>query len=89
MTGLLSGLLGRSLVTLLLRPESALGQFVGCKLAHAVIGTDLIKETLIRDLVFRDVISAIAKLIHDLRFRFRQHVRIFLENLDNLVGREL
>ena len=86
---LLPALLGRSLVALLRRSESALGQFVGCKLAHTIIGTNLIKETLIGDFVLGDVISPIAKLVHDLRFRVREHVRIFLENLDNFVSREL
>src|ERR1044071_2436438 len=85
----LTSLLGRGLITLLRRAETALGQLIGRKLAHAIVGTDLIKEALIGDFVFGDVISAIAKLAHDLRFRFREHVRIFLENLDNLIGREL
>ncbi|HVG90866.1 MAG TPA: hypothetical protein VNB54_05190 [Alphaproteobacteria bacterium] len=88
LTSLLPGWLGGSLV-LLLRPKTTLGQFDGRKVAHTIIGTDLIKKAIIRDFVFRDVISTIAKLVYDLRFRVREHVRIFLENLDNLVGREL
>jgi hypothetical protein len=88
LTRLLPGLLGGSLV-LLLRPKTSFGQFDGRKVAHTIIRADLTKEALIRDFVFGDVISTIAKLVHNLRFRFRERVRIFLENLDNLVGREL
>ena len=83
---MLPGLLRRSLFALLLRAETAFGQFIGGKLAHAVIGTDLIKEALIGDFVFGDVIAAIAKLIYDLCLSVSQNIRVLLENLDDLLG---
>jgi hypothetical protein len=77
-----------SKVALLGWTETALGQFAGGKLAHAVIRADLTEEAIIRDVPFRDVVTAVAQLTYDLCLCFSQHIRVFLKNLDNLVSRE-
>jgi len=73
----------------LLGSKTALGQIIGRKLAHTVIGADLAEKAIIRNFPFRNVITAVTQLAYDLCLRLSQNIGIFLENLDNLVSREI
>ena len=73
----------------LLGSKTAFGQLIGRKLAHTVIRADLAEKAIIRNVPFRNVIAAVTQLTYDLCLRLSQHIGIFLENLDNLVSREI
>jgi hypothetical protein len=88
------GLSGRTLLLIcglpcLVHAISALFQCIAHDVAGAIIGADLIKESLVRNLAFRYGIAAGLKLLHNFRFGFGKKVRIFLQDLNDVVSREI
>jgi hypothetical protein len=77
------------LIALLGRTETALSKFVCGNLAYAVIRSNLAEETIIGDVPLRDVIAAVPQLAYDLCLGFSKNIGILLEDLDDLLSREV